>query len=32
MTRFFSQVVLSTDAGGTFEPFAEELPRAVAEA
>ena len=26
MTRFFSELVLSAGAGGTLEPFAEELP------
>ena len=26
MTRFFSELVLSTAADGTLEPFAEELP------
>jgi carbamoyl-phosphate synthase large subunit len=31
MTRFFSELVLSTGDGGTLEPFAEELPEPVAE-
>jgi carbamoyl-phosphate synthase large subunit len=29
MTRFFSELVLSPGAGGTLEPFAEELPEPV---
>jgi carbamoyl-phosphate synthase large subunit len=31
MTRFFSELVLSAGAGGTLEPFAEELPEPVVE-
>jgi len=31
MTRFFSELVLSTGADGTLEPFAEELPEPIAE-
>jgi carbamoyl-phosphate synthase large subunit len=31
MTRFFSELVLSTGESGTLEPFAEELPEPVAE-
>jgi carbamoyl-phosphate synthase large subunit len=27
MTRFFSELVLSAGAGGTLEPFADELPK-----
>ena len=30
MTRFFSHLCLTADAGGSFVPFAEELPEAVA--
>lgn len=30
MTRFFSQLTLTTGAGGTLEPFAEELPEPIA--
>lgn len=30
MTRFFSDLCLTADAGGSFEPFAEELPEPVA--
>jgi carbamoyl-phosphate synthase large subunit len=29
MTRFFSELVLTADAGGTLAPFAEELPEPV---
>jgi carbamoyl-phosphate synthase large subunit len=29
MTRFFSELILSPGAGGTLEPFAEELPEPV---
>ena len=31
MTRFFSELVLSTGEGGTLEPFAEELPEPVVD-
>ena len=31
MTRFFSDLCLTAGAGGTLEPFAEELPEPIAE-
>jgi carbamoyl-phosphate synthase large subunit len=31
MTRFFGELVLSAGAGGTLEPFAEELPEPVVD-
>ena len=30
MTRFFSDLCLTADGDGSFEPFAEELPEPVA--
>ncbi len=32
MTRFFSHLTLTTGAGGSLEPFSEDLPEPVAEA